>query len=261
MAKRTRSVDSGYESNDDEQNLYSKRTRITTKRWITTTNDFDRTVRKSPEKEKFKRRIILCDDDFNETPNSSISNRKSPEKFKRRIILCDDDLNQTPNSSFSSITSESDDLDSSFLEYEELKTDSTFSFKQKHIIEDGKARKMLLNIGSKTVLKNKKKNSVKVFSHSSFYQALYQGCSKEAQSRLDSMMKIGYFPLGHKRIAKCRRNSVILSVQRGIVVHIQKLKNGTHDFELCFEVNEELKDYFGFTKNGKINHFGPKKLY
>ena len=251
MVKRTRSADSGYESNDDEQNFCSKRTRITKERWITTTNDSDRPlkvkvhrtspfiVKKSPEKEKFKRRIILCDDDLDEkSSNSSIS-------------------------SFSSISSESDDLDSSFLEYEELKTDCTYSFKQKHIIEDEKARKMLLNVGSKTVLKNQKKNSVKVFSHSSFYRALYQGCSKEAQSRLDSMMKIGYFPQGHKRISKCRRNSVILSVRRGIVVHIEKLKNTktqTHDFELCFEINNELKKYFGF-KNGKINHFGSKKLH
>ena len=247
MVKRTRSADSGYESNDDEQNFCSKRTRITTERWITTTNDSDRPlkvkvhrtspfiVKKSPEKEKFKRRIILCDDEHDEkSSNSSFSS----------------------NSSISS----SDDLDSSFLEYEELKTDSTYSFKQKHIIEDEKARKMLLNVGSKTVLKNQKKNSVKVFSHSSFYQALYQGCSKEAKFRLDSMMKIGYFPLGRKRIAKCRRNSVILSVQRGIVVHIEKLKNGTHDFELYFENNHELKNYFGF-KNGKINHFGSKKLH
>ena len=150
----------------------SKRTRITKERLITTTNDSDRPfkvkvhrtspflVKKSPEKEKFKRRIILCEDDLDEkTSNSSIS-------------------------------SESDDLNSSFLEYEELKTESTYSFKQKHIIEDEKARKMILNVGSKTVLKNQKKNSVKVISHSSFYRALYQGCSKEAQSRLDSMMKI-----------------------------------------------------------------------
>ena len=243
MVKRTRSADSGYESNDEEQNFCSKRTRITTERWITTTNDSDR-----PFKVKVNRA-------------SPFVVKKSPEKekFKRRIILCDDNLDETPNSSFSSISSESDDLDSSFLEYEELKTDSTYSFKQKHIIDDEKARKMLLNVGSKTVLKNQEKNSVKVFSHSSFYRALYQGCSKEAQSRLDSMMKLGYFPLGRKRIAKCRRNSVILSVQRGIVVHIEKLKNGTHDFELCFEINDELKNYFGF-KNGKINHFGSKKL-
>ena len=243
MVKRTRSVDSGYESNDDEQSSCSKRTRITTERWITTTNDYDRTL-----KVKVHR-------------SSPFILKKSPEKekFKRRIILCDDDLDETSNSSFASF-SESDDLDSSFLEYEELKTDSTYSFKQKHIIEDEKARKMLLNVGSKTVLKNQKKNSVKVFSHSSFYRALYQGCSKEAQTRLDSMRKIGYFPLGRKRIAKCRRNSVILSIQRGIVVHVEKLKNETYDFELCFEINDELGNYFGF-KNNKINHFGSKKLY
>lgn len=244
MVKRTRSVDSGYESNDDEQFLCSKRTKITTQRWITADSDklkvrVHRTspfiVKKSPEKEKFKRRIILCDEEDIEEEKSF-------------------------NSSNSSISSVDEDLDCSFLEYEELKADSTVSFQQKHIIEDEKARKMLLNVGSKTVLKNKKKNFVKVFSHSSFYRALYQGCSKEAQYRLDSMMKIGYFPLGNKRIAKCRRNSVILSVSRGIVVHIDKLKNGTHDFELCFEVNENLKHHFGF-KNGKINHFGYKKLH
>ena len=244
MVKRTRSADSGYESNGDEQNFCSKRTRITSERWITATNDSDRHL-----KVKVNRA-------------SPFIVKKSPEKekFKRRIILCDDDLDETTNSPFSSISSQSNDLDSSFLEYEELKTDSTYSFKQKHIIEDEKARKMLLNIGSKTVLKNQKKKSVKVFSHSSFYRALYQGCSKEAQSRLDSILKIGYFPQGRKRISKCRRNSIILSIQRGIVVHIEKLKNGTHGFELCFEINDELKNYFGF-KNGKINHFGSKKLH
>ena len=35
MGKRTRSADSGYESNDDEQFSCSKRTKITTEKWTT----------------------------------------------------------------------------------------------------------------------------------------------------------------------------------------------------------------------------------
>ena len=94
MVKLTRSADSGYESNDDEHNFCSKRTRITAERWILTTNDSDR-----PFKVKVNRA-------------SPFVIKKSPEKkFRRRIILCDDDLDETQNSSFSSISSESDDLD------------------------------------------------------------------------------------------------------------------------------------------------------
>ena len=148
-------------------------------------------------------------------------------------------------------TKDEDVLNVSTKEYYELKSESTLPFQHKHTIDWQHGRKRILNFCSE-LLGDKTSYTENVHTNSPFLTGLLDTLPNEARCRHYQMEHEGFFKIG--RFGKCRKNSIILSKKNGTILHIFRLKNQIHDFQLTIETNKNLMSHL-VRKDGKINHF------
>ena len=149
---------------------------------------------------------------------------------------------------------ENDIVNESTLLYNDLKSKSTTSFRDKHTMSNHKRRKQLLGF-SKRLLVGKMSYSEDILCSNIFLKELCHGLEEMARKRFNQMVKNGYFWNG------CRTNSTILSQKEGIVLHLTKLSDSLFDFNLKIEVNPLLSRHLGENARREINHFSSYRLY
>ena len=152
---------------------------------------------------------------------------------------------------------ENDIVNESALVYNDLKSKSTATFRDKHTMSNHQKRKQLLEF-SKKLLVGKMTYSEDILCSNIFLKELCHGLGSLARKRFDQMVSNGYFSIGNNR---CRTNSIILSKKEEIVLHLTKLSNSLFDFNLKIEVNPLLSRHLGKNALCEINHFSSYRLY
>ena len=223
----------------------TKRAKINSNQWIAYeyTSESFQTSTPNPSKNASRLRKTV-----NKSSPFVIKNRQALSgKCKKQLNFDQFDINAP--------TKDEDILNKSVKEYYELKSESTLPFQHKHTIDWQHGRKRILNFCI-ALLAEKSTYTERVHRNSPFLAGLLNVLPNEARFRHHQMEHEGFFKIGR---AKCRKNSIILSKQHGTILHIFRLKNQMHDFELTIETNKNLMSHL-VRKDGKINHFSAKAV-
>ena len=227
----------------EDAQFNNKRTKINSNQWTVNENATSFIQTSTP---------VLAQKRLRKTVNKSspfiVKKRQELQGCKKKLNFDAFDIN-TP-------TKDEDVLNKSVKEYYELKSESTLPFQHKHTIDWQQGRKRILNFCSE-LLREKTSYTENVNRNSPFLTGLLKTLPNEARCRHYQMENEGFFKIG--RFGKCRKNSIILSKKYGTLLHIFRLKNQKHDFELTVEANKNLMSHL-IRKDGKINHFSAKAV-
>lgn len=221
-----------------------KRIKINSNQWIATentTSHFVQTSTPNPNQKRLRKTVNKS------SPFVVRYQKEANGKCKKQLNFDQFDIN-TP-------TKDEDILNKSVKEYYELKSESTLPFQHKHTIDWQHGRKRILNF-CLDILAEKSTYTENVQQTSPFLTGLLNTLPNEARSRYYQMQNQGFFKIGR---AKCRKNSIILSKKNGTILHILRLKNKMHDFQLTVENNQNLMSHL-VKRDGKINHFSAKAV-
>ena len=227
----------------EDAQFNNKRTKINSNQWTVNENATSFNQTSTP---------VLAQKRLRKTVNKSspfiVKKRQELQGCKKKLNFDAFDIN-TP-------TKDEDVLNKSVKEYYELKSESTLPFQHKHTIDWQHGRKRILNFCTE-LLGDKTSYTENVNRNSPFLTGLLKTLPNEARCRHYQMENEGFFKIG--RFGKCRKNSIILSKKYGTLLHIFRLKNRKHDFELTIEANKNLMSHL-IRKDGKINHFSAKAV-
>ena len=218
----------------------NKRTKINSSQWVAN-QDFVQTSTPNPNQKRLRKTV-------NKSSPFVVRTRQGINgKCKKQLNFDQFDINAP--------TKDEDILNKSVKEYYELKSKSTLPFQHKHTIDWQHGRKRILNF-CLDILGEQSTYTENVHKNSPFLTGLLNTLPNEARFRYYEMRDQGFFQVGR---AKCRKNSIILSKQNGTILHIFRLKNQMHDFQLTIEKNKNLMSHL-VKKDGKINHFSAKAV-
>ena len=225
----------------------NKRTKINSNQWVAN-QDFIQTSTPNPNQKRLRKTV-------NKSSPFVVRNRQGINgNCKKQLNFDKFDIN-TP-------TKDEDILNKSVKEYYELKSKSTLPFQHKHTIDWQHGRKRILNF-CRDILAEKSTYTENVHKNSPFLTGLLNTLPNQARIRYYQMLDQGFFQDGRTRGSKKpiqgRKNSIILSKQSGTILHILRLKNQMHDFQLTIENNKNLMSHL-VKKDGKINHFSAKAV-
>ena len=227
--------------------LNNKRTKINSNQWVAN-HDFLQTSTPNPNQKRLRKTV-------NKSSPFVVRNRQGVNgKCKKQLNFDQFDINAP--------TKDEDILNKSVKEYYEMKSKSTLPFQHKHTIDWQHGRKRILNF-CLDVLGEKSTYTENVHKNSPFLTGLLNTLPNQARFRYYQMLDQGFFQDGRTRGSKKpirgRKNSIILSKQSGTILHILRLKNQMHDFQLTIETNKNLMSHL-VKKDGKINHFSAKAV-
>ena len=190
-----------------------------------------------------------------------ISHTPKPFQFQPNVPFLQKNKGlEFDHSSFGTTTTTENLLNESTELYEELKGDSTIPFKAKHLICEEIHRQKILNSNEvcRRLLRRKKTYRVKLPVHrlDPFLEDILSASGTEAQARYEQMLDKGFFRPGRNI-----RNTIILSMKDGIVLHMVRLKNNMFDFNLIIETKPCLMEHLGrHDRTDLINHYSAKNL-
>ena len=143
--------------------------------------------------------------------------------------------------------------------YNDLIDASTAEFVSKHLITHEPSRKRLFFMCDDILGRN-----YEAFIHTTFgdeiYQAVNEACSGLAWMRLRSIVRQGYFTAGEYRNFNIGVNTLIVSSDARIFLHLEKSNYPGHILFLRIEEKREfseMMEHFKTDADGKIYHFKP----